>query len=139
MSRKTFLTVLAFIAATIGMIATFAPMVILNSKGVHGNFVATIWVREVGVLLFAVGALNYWMRSSIDQSAIMAVLSTNLIIQASLLPIEVIAYMQGWLSFAGIAPNTILHSVLVIALAYYWLQARDQSLSPNNETTSVSV
>lgn len=112
-SRSSFLTFAALIAIGVGGMALLAPDVMLSSKGIAGNKAASVWMREVGVVLLAMGVVNWLIRAHEDSPTMRAVLWGNALLQVGLLPIELVAYVHGVIpTAAGIAPNTVLHVVL---------------------------
>ncbi len=120
MSRRTFLTVVSFIAVGIGAIALLMPAALLESKGVAANAAADVWVREVGIALISIGIVTFVLRGHPDSPTLRAFLVGNAILQLGLLPIEIVAYAQGVITKAsGIVPNSILHALLACGFAYY--------------------
>jgi hypothetical protein len=57
MSRAVFLMVAACIAVIVDAIAICFPVELLASKGAVPSVAANLWVREVGVLLVAIGVM----------------------------------------------------------------------------------
>jgi hypothetical protein len=122
MNRKTFLTLASVIALAVGTFAVAAPGLLLNGKGVApaAAAVASIWVREVGVLLLALGATTFVVRSHDASPTLRAFLIGNVVVQLGLLPIELSAYASGLIAnLSGVAPNSVLHVVLAGAFAYF--------------------
>lgn len=120
MKRKTFLVGASFIALTVGILALIFPGVLLESKGVTASEATNVWVREVGVLLIAVGVTAFLVRGHEDSPTLKAFFIGNIVLQLSLIPIEPIAYINGIVTkLAGIMPNTILHVLLAGGFAYY--------------------
>jgi len=108
-----FLTVAATIAVVVGLVALVAPDAMLAMKGVAGDTAATVWMRQVGVLLLATGVTAALVRRHPDSPTLRAVLVGNALLQLGLLPIEPLAYAQGVIpNLAGIVPNTVVHIVL---------------------------
>lgn len=120
MNRKTFLIISSLIALAVGLFALSAPELLLQSKGVDVNTGTTIWVREVGVMLIAVGITVFMVRNHADSSTLKAVLLGNVVVQLGLLVIEPLAYSAGIITkLAGIAPNTMIHVLLASGFCYY--------------------
>src|SRR3954470_1607020 len=113
MSREVFLTIVAGVAVCIGGFAAALPRLLLDSKGVAPNAATSVWVREVGVLLVALGVTAFLVRGQPDSTTLRAFLIGNVIVQLGLLPIEVVAYARKVITkLSGIVPNTILHAAL---------------------------
>lgn len=121
MTRKTFLSIVAVVACTIGGVAAFAPYFLLTVvKSVEANGAAATMARTVGVLLLAVGVLNFAVRGHGDGPTMRAVLKANLLLQVCILPIDPVAYMQGIFPNPGaFVPNTILHVILAGGFAFF--------------------
>ncbi|MEN9983027.1 MAG: hypothetical protein RJB10_1074 [Pseudomonadota bacterium] len=120
MNRKTFLTISSLIALGVGLFALCAPALLLQSKGVDVNAGTTIWVREVGVMLIAVGITVFMVRNHVDSPTLKAVLLGNVVVQLGLLVIEPLAYSAGIITkLAGIAPNTMIHVLLAFGFCYF--------------------
>jgi hypothetical protein len=125
MNRKTFLTIASLIALAVGLYALVAPELLLQSKGVEVNAGTMIWVREVGVMLVAVGLTVLMVRNHADSSTLKAVLLGNVVVQLGLLVIEPLAYQAGIITkLAGIAPNTMIHVLLASGFCYFALKMR---------------
>lgn len=96
------------------------PRQLLASKGVVPNAAANVWVREVGVLLVAIGVAAFLVRGEPDSPTLRAFLVANVIVQVGLFPIEVTAYARGVLTkVSGVVPNTVLHIALALGFGYY--------------------
>lgn len=120
MTRKVFLSIVAPIATLIGLVALFAPTVLLESKGVIADPPIRVWMSEVGVLLIATGVIVFLVRKEPASPSLKAIFIGNILIQIGLLVIEVWAYQRGVITeITGILPNGILHIVLTIAFAYF--------------------
>jgi hypothetical protein len=120
MDRKIFLTIASLIALGVGLFALCAPGLLLQSKGVDVNAGTTIWVREVGVMLIAVGITVFMVRNHVDSPTLKAVLLGNVVVQLGLLVIEPLAYSAGIITkLAGIAPNTMIHVLLASGFGYF--------------------
>jgi hypothetical protein len=120
MSREVFLTIVAGVAVCIGVFAAALPHRLLDSKGVTADPATKVWVREVGVLIAAIGVTAFLVRGQPDSPTLRALLIGNAIVQLGLLPIEVIAYARRVITkLSGIAPNTVLHAALAAGFTYY--------------------
>ena len=120
MNRSVFLTLASFIALGVGVLASASPAMLLESKGVAPRAAAEGWVRQVGVILVAIGMAAFAIRRHPDSPTLRAFLWANAVLQIGLLPIEVVAYSQGVITrLAGIVPNTVLHAVLAAGFAWY--------------------
>jgi hypothetical protein len=136
MSRKVFLTLAAIIAFTVGTVAVLLPAMLLESKGIVANTAATIWVRELGVALISIALVAFLVRGQADSPTMRAFLLGNAVLQAGLLPIEIIAFANGILTQAsGIIPNSVLHVVLAFAFFYY--AARVHSVGPSGKALDI--
>lgn len=125
MSRTIFLTVSSTIALLVGLLATAAPARLLAGKGVAAEPATMVWVRQVGVLLVALGCLGLWVRGHPDSPTMRAYLGVNALIQAAFFPIELWAYRAGTITaLGGIVPNTVLHAVLAVGFGWFWWRAR---------------
>jgi hypothetical protein len=125
LNRTIFLTLASGIAVVVGVFALAAPSVLLASKGIT-SAAAGVWVREVGVLLVAVGISVFMVRHHADSPTLRALLIGNLVVQLGLLPLEVLAYREGIITvLAGIVPNTLIHGLLAGGFGYYaWAMRR---------------
>lgn len=118
-SRSLFLKAAACIAWAAGAFALAAPSVLLATKGVTSS-AAQVWVREVGVLLIALGVMAFMVRHHEDSPTLRAVLVGNALVQLGLLPIEVFAYHWGVIGMLpGIVPNSIVHGLLALGFVYH--------------------
>ena len=125
MKRRTFLAMASCIALLVGMFAVVAPGVLLESKGVTLNAGTIVWMREVGVLLVAMGITAFLIRGHEDSPTLKAFLIGNIVVQLGLLTIEPIAYANGVITkLSGIVPNTVLHVLLAGGFAFYAVQIR---------------
>jgi hypothetical protein len=119
MKRSTFLSIAASIALAVGAFALFAPAELLASKGISST-TASVWTREVGALLIAIGVIVFSVRNHADSPTLQAVLNGNAIVQLGLFPIEVLAYREGTITqLSGIVPNSVLHLCLAAGFLYY--------------------
>ena len=125
MTRKTFLSIAAFLALVIGTFALVFPGILLESKGVAPNAAVDVWVREVGILLISVGVAAFFYRGDADSPTLQAVFIGNITLQLGLLTIEPIAYANGTITkLSGIVPNTVLHLLLAGGFAYYLMKMK---------------
>lgn len=124
--RRTFMTISALVALAVGTFALALPRALLQSKGVAlPNEAAVVWVREVGVTIFAVGVTLLLSRSCEDLRALRAIFAGNAVVHLGLLPIELDAYQSGAITrLSGVAPNSALHIVLGSAFLLLALRTR---------------
>jgi len=107
------------IAAVVGVFAIARPAKFLESKGAAVSPAAVIWMREVGVLIFAQGLTCFLLRNESLTPALRAFLVGAAVTQLGLLPIEIAGYLRGSLTrLSGIIPNSLLHAVLGSMLLY---------------------
>lgn len=92
--------------------------VLRGSRRVAPNAAASMWLREVGVVLVAAGVTAFLVRGHGDSPMLQAILIGNLVVQVGLFPIELIAYATIT-RVSGIVSNTALHVVLASGFAYY--------------------
>ncbi len=120
MSRPIFLTIASFIALSVGAFALLFPGILLESKGVVPLATTSVWMRETGLLLLALGIINFAVRKLKPSGTLKALLSGNIIIQIGLFVIELLAYSNDVITkLSGIIPNLILHILLAIGFAYF--------------------
>lgn len=120
MSRKTFLTISGVIACLVGVIALGLPAQLLDGKGVAPGLAVMVWVREVGVLLVALGVTTLLVRKDPDSPTMRAFLAGNALLQMCIFPIEIAAYLEGTITkLSGIVPNSILHVVLAFGFIHF--------------------
>lgn len=113
--RKYFLAFASVVALGVGSVALFAPDVLLSTKGVVGNAAATVWMREVGAMLVAIGFIAWCVRDHPDSPTMRAFLWGNALLQLLLLPVEILAYGHGDITnFLGIVPNSALNVLLAL-------------------------
>ncbi len=123
MNRARFLTLASLVALSVGALATFAPALLLKTKGVMPLPATEVWVREVGVALLAIGVTAAMVRHHPASPTLRAFLFGNALHQVLLAPIEVAAWRAGTIpSLAGIVPNTLVH--VSFALAFFALAWR---------------
>jgi hypothetical protein len=119
MNLSWLLTITGAIAALVGVLAVARPRRFLESKGATINAATVIWMREVGVLIFAQGLTCFLLRNEVLSPAVRAFLVGAAVTQFGLLPIELAAYWRGSLTkLSGIVPNSVVHVVLGSALLY---------------------
>jgi hypothetical protein len=120
MKRKTFLSLVSVIAAAVGTLALAAPAALLDSKGVLPAAATKVWVREVGVLIVALGIMAFLVRGAADSPTLRAFLIGNALVQLGLFPIEILAASAGVLTrVSGIVPNSILHLILAVGFLHF--------------------
>jgi hypothetical protein len=119
MNLTWLLTFMSVIAILVGFFAIALPLRLLESKGATASPAAVIWMREVGVLIFAQGLTCFLLRNQSLTPAVRAFLVGAAVTQLGLLPIELAAYCRGSLTkLGGILPNSVLHAVLGSVLLY---------------------
>ena len=124
--RSTFLTLASVVALAIGSIAVGLPHVLLAGKGVAlPNLAAAVWVREVGVSIFAQGVTMFLVRKHADSPTLRAFFCGSAIVQVGLLGIELAAYRERVIPLlSGILPNSVLHVVLASGFLAYAARMR---------------
>lgn len=126
MTRKTFITVTAFVALAVASLALLAPNVLLESKGVAPERAPVVWVREVGVLLVALGVMSLLLRSERGSRALRAFLIGSALVHVGLFPIEILAYRADVITrLSGIVPNSGLHVLLAAGFTYFAFAMRN--------------
>jgi hypothetical protein len=119
-TRVLFLTTVAALASAIGCFALALPAALLESKGARPDPVAMIWVREVGVLLIALGVTTFLLRKHEDSPTLRAFMLGNALLHLGIFPVEIFGVAQGVLGKAsGVVPNSILHVVLASGFLYF--------------------
>jgi len=119
MSHTLLLTCMSVIAIVVGVLAVVRPAQFLESKGATVTPAAVLWMREVGVLIFAQGITCVLLRNQPVSPALRAFLVGAAVTQFGLLPIELLGYLRGSLTkLSGVLPNSILHAVLGGMLLY---------------------
>lgn len=122
MYRLLFLSFATLIALAVGTAATLFPAALLESKGVAPTAATCLWMREVGVMLLALGVVFVRVRTHPDSPTVRALMAGNLLIQLGLLGIEVAGYANGVITLlSGILPNAVLHVVLALGFGWLWL------------------
>ncbi len=125
MERKWFLTVVAVIAAAVGLFALLAPAALLASKGVAASAAGELWAREMGVAILSTGVAAFLMRGHADSASLRAFLIANAVLQLGLFPIEIAAFAAGVVTKAsGIVPNEVLHLVLAGGFVHFALRIK---------------
>jgi hypothetical protein len=127
--RSTFLTLSSAVALAVGIFALAAPGTLLESKGVAlPNDAAAIWVRELGVAIFALGLLMLLVRNHADSPTLRAIFFANALVQLGLLPIEIRAHHVGVIThLSGIVPNSVLHVALATGFLIFGARMRRQA------------
>jgi hypothetical protein len=142
MARKTFLTVAAFVASAIGLLAFTAPGVLLGTvKMAAPSDAANAMARTVGILLMTIGVLNFLVRGDEDSPTLRSVLIADLVLQIGILPIDPMAYYNGVYGTAGaFVPNTIIHLLLAGGFAYYLatMKSAPQATRAGREMTATA-
>ena len=123
MTRELFLTSSSIVALLVGSCAVVIPSKFLASKGVTVTPAVVVWMREVGVLIFAAGVMGFLARSEPDSRMMRAFLVGNGLMQLGLLPIELIALKRGVITrLSGVVPNSVLHAVLATGFFFFAVQ-----------------
>lgn len=124
--RSTFLTLSSVVALAVGTFALAAPRALLASKGVAlPNEGAAIWVRELGVTIFALGLMMFLVRNHADSPTLAVLFFVNALVQLGLLPIEIVAYHRDVITrLSGIVPNSVLHVVLASGFLIFGARMR---------------
>jgi hypothetical protein len=114
-------------------VALSAPTLLLAEvKHAVPNAAACVMARTVGVLLIAIGTLNFLVRSHEDSQTLRAILIANLVLQLAIMPIDPLAYFNGAFHTLGsFVPNTIIHIVLAAGLAFYLSKLKKGASSDN--------
>src|SRR5690242_5737555 len=95
LGRSLFLAFGSTVALAVGSFALAFPHALLASKGVAPpNAAAAVWVREVGVIIFALGVMMFLVRKHPESPTLRAFFVGNALVQLGLLPIEVEAYRR---------------------------------------------
>lgn len=120
MNRRTFMAASSLVALVVAGLALLWPSGLLASKGVELGAAVQVWVREVGVLIFAFGVTTFQARKSTDPVALRAVLLGSAVLHFCLLPIELVAYWEGVITkVSGVVPNSVLHVALGAASLHF--------------------
>jgi hypothetical protein len=119
MNPTWLLTFMSAVATLVGLGAVARPVPFLESKGATVSPAAVIWMREVGVLIFAQGLTCFLLRNQALSPAVRSFLFGAAVTQFGLLPIELLAYRRGSLTkLSGVLPNSVLHVLLGSMLLY---------------------
>jgi hypothetical protein len=119
-TRVQFLTLASAIANAVGCFALAVPGALLETKGAAANPIAMIWVREVGVLLIALGITAFLVRRHEDSATLRTFFLGNALLHVGLFPIEILGVADGVLRKAsGVVPNSILHVAMASAFLYF--------------------
>lgn len=87
---------------------------------------AAVWLREVGVLILALAVVHFAVRR--HPPSLRVILLGSAVVQAGMLPIELVAGVCGTLPrAAGFVPNTVLHGVLAAGFVWYFARCRPVS------------
>ena len=126
MTRKTLLTITAITAIAVGALALLSPGVLIeNIKVADPSATANVMARTAGVLLLAIGLLNFLVRGHGDSPTMRAILIANLVLQLGILPIDPLAFASGTFTTLGsFVPNTILHVLLAAGFTRHLRAAR---------------
>ncbi len=120
MTRKLFLTSVSAVGFTVAAVALALPASLLASKGVTPDAPVVLWLRELGVLIFALSVMGMAVRGEPDSRALRMILVANAIVHAGLFPIEIAGYLRGTLTqLSGIVPNSIFHVLAAAGFAYF--------------------
>jgi len=125
-SRKVLLTITAVTASAIGALALFGPDVLIQTvKTAAPSATANVMARTVGVLLMAIGLLNFLVRRHGNSPTMRAILTVNLALQIGIMPIDPLAFLGGtYATLGSFVPNTILHILLAAGFAWQLRAAR---------------
>jgi uncharacterized membrane protein len=127
LNRSLFLVLSSAVALAVGTFAFAFPHALLQSKGVAPpNDAAAIWVREVGVTIFALGVMLLLVRKHADSPTLRAFFFGNGIVHLGLLPIEIGAYRARVITqLSGIVPNSVLHVALALGFLVFAARMRE--------------
>ena len=130
MQRKTFLGVVGTIGLLIGLVALTQPAVILAGKGVTPIAAASVWMREVGVLIVALSVIALLVRRDPDSSSMRALLWGNALVHVGLFPIEIFAWHSGIVTrLDGIVPNSLFHVLVAAGFVFYARRVRGDAVT----------
>lgn len=126
MNRKVFLMLVSFVAFAIGFVTLFFPNeFVVIAKVAAPSETANVFVCTVGVLLISFSVLNFLVRNHENSKTLQSIFIANLILQLSLIPIDLMAYSAGTFTTLGsFVPNTILHIILASGFSYYLIRMR---------------
>jgi hypothetical protein len=80
-------------------------------------------MRETGILLMALGGINWILRNNDDSTTLNLLLLVNICVQTGLFVMEAFGYADGVISkLSGIAPNLTLHVLLASGFIYFILK-----------------
>ena len=127
MSLRATLTLVGLVACIVGAVCLLAPGWLIGTvKSAEVTGPAITMARTVGVLLTSVGILNLMVRSHPPGRTLHAVMVANLVLQVSILPIDVGAWLVGTYETLGSwVPNTLLHVGLILLLSRHLTGSRD--------------
>ena len=140
LNRSLFLTLSSAVALTVGSFAFAFPHALLESKSVAPpTEAAAVWVREVGITIFALGAMMFLVRKHAESPTLRAFFLGNAIVQLGLLPIEIDAYRRQVITqLSGIIPNSVLHLVLASGFLIFAARMRFPAAQRENLHTTRS-
>jgi hypothetical protein len=125
MTRRHFITGISAVGFIVATFALAMPAALLGSKGVAAAAPTVVWLRELGILIFAMSVLLAAVRAEPGSPALRAICIANVAVHLGLFPIEVAAYLNGTLTeLSGIVPNSIFH--VLAAGGFAWFAARMQ-------------
>jgi hypothetical protein len=138
--RSMFLTLTSAVALAVGGFAFALPRTLLESKGIAlPNEAAVIWVREVGVAIFALGVIMFLVRRHGASPTLRAFFFGSAIVQLGLLPIEIGAYHDRVIThLSGIVPNSVLHIVLASSFLVFAAGMRTPAVDPEKILQSIA-
>ena len=143
MHRRTFLTIVAISASSIGVVTLLIPGPFLEQvKAALPSETANVMARTVGIPLLTIGVLDFMVRDHEDSPTLRAVFIANLLLQIGIIPIDPLAYFSGvYTTLGAFVPNTVLHLALAGGFAYYLTRMsrqRHSSQGPTGRATSPS-
>lgn len=130
MKRKTFLTLAAMVACSIGTIALFFPTILLvEMKSVTASDTGVVMARTAGAFLLSFGVLNFLVRGHENSPTMASLLLANALLQLLILPVDPLAYAFGvYASVMSFIPNTILHIALLFGFLHFWRSAKNEGM-----------
>jgi hypothetical protein len=122
--RKLFVGFNAVVAVAVGLLALTAPATLLAGKGVTlPNDAAQVWVREVGVMILALGVTLWLVRSHASSPTLRALFAGAAVVHFGMLPIELMAHARGTIpALSSVVPNSILHACMAAGFAWLALE-----------------
>lgn len=130
MTRKTFLTIAALVASSIGAIALFFPTTLLvDMKSATVSDTSLVMARTAGAFLLSFGVLNFLVRGHDNSPTMVSLLLANALLQLLILPVDPLAYAFGvYASVMSFIPNTILHVAMLIGFLHFWRSAKTNAI-----------